>query len=344
MPRQGDPLLQEASITDAPDAAPAEAAAQPSAAPAQPTGLPATDAQAAAPVTPQVDATAAEAAPLDVPPADDAAADAPDDIPQVDVAAADVALTHSASGEHSPVQSMAANGAHFPPAAPVPVSAPQEAAPISVPAAAPMEQPVQALGVNYPLQVGRAGGPGLADATAAEAAAAAEVAQMVDSMINVPEPEKAMSATQLYPAAVVPAQHLVGLDAVAMQSVQPGPQNGALNAFNAQTGLPEASAPLSMPASVPGYVGPAPDQPLESAAEYIAQEAGELASEVCSFPSFDRAGRKSDIRDSRCMVRQDRICSAVPNAANFMRHTWQRSSSTEKLKRSRGRQAGLLMQ
>lgn len=297
MPRQGDPLLQEASITDAPDAAPAEAAAQPSAAPAQPTGLPATDAQAAAPVTPQVDATAAEAVPLDVPPADDAPADTPDDIPQVDVAAAaaaPAALTHSASGEHPPVQSMAANGAHVPPAAPVPVSAPQEAAPVSVPAAAPMEQPVQALGVNYPLQVGRAGGPGPADATAAaEAAAAAEVAQMVDSMINVPEPEKAMSATQLDPAAVVPAQHLVGLDAVAMQSVQPGPQSGALNAFNAQTGLPEASAPLSMPASVPGYVEPAPDQPLESAVEYIAQEAGEAAAEVCSFPSFDRAGHKS---------------------------------------------------
>ena len=260
-PRQGDPLLQEASAPAA-DAAPAEGARQ----------LPATPAQPVAPAA--VDMPAASAAALN-------------NIPQVDATAAagqPAALTHSASGEQPPAQIAAAKGRVDPAAVPANPAPPPEPAPVSVPAAAPMQQPVQALKMGQ-YQVGQAGAPGPSDAAgAAEAAAAAEVAQMVDSMINVPEAEREAGATGLGPAAAAAsAQPMVGLGGGAPQDALPAE---TLNAYSVQTSLPEHSALLSVPASVPGYVEPAPDQPLEaSTVEGVsALEAAHPASEVCPCP------------------------------------------------------------
>lgn len=260
-PRQGDPLLQEASAHAA-DAAPAEGAEQLPAAPAQPTAP----------------------AAVDVP---TASAAAPNDVPQVDAIAAagePAALTHSASGEQPPAQTALANGSVDPAAVPASLAPPPEPAPVSVPAAAPMQQPVQALALGQ-YQVGQAGATGPSYAMgAAEAAAAAEVAQMVDSMINVPEADKEASAAQLgRGAAAALAQPTVGLEGGALQDAQPA---AALSAYSVQTSLPEHSALLSVPASVPGYVEPAPDQPLEaSTLEGVsALEAANPASEVCPCP------------------------------------------------------------
>ena len=244
-----------------PDAAPAEAAEQLPAAPAQPT----------APAA--VDAPAASAA-------------APDHVPQVDATAAagqPAALTHSASGEQLPAQIATSNGGANPSAVLPNLAPPQEPAPVSVPAAAPMQQPLPAFAMMGEYRVGQAGGREPSDmAQSAEAAAAAEVAQMVDSMINVPEPEKEAGATQLGPATAASAQPMVGLDGGALQNAQ---HTEAVIASSAQSGLPEHSVPLSVP-SVPGYVEPAPDQPLEaSTVEGIsAMETAHPASEVCLCP------------------------------------------------------------
>ena len=257
-PRQGDPLLEEASAA-AQDLAPAEAAEQ----------LPAAPAQLTAPAA--VDAPAASAA-------------APDGVPQVDATAAaaqPAALTHSASGEQPPAQAATTNGGAEPAAVlATTVTPPQGPAPVSVPAAAPMQQPLQALAMGQ-LQVGQAGGPAPLDA--ARAAEAAEVAQMVDSMINVPEAEREVGASQPGPASDALAEQNPGLDGGALRDAQPAE---AQNVFGFETGLPEHSALLSVPAFVPGYVEPAPDQPLgASAVEDVSiVEAANPASEVCLCP------------------------------------------------------------
>ncbi len=131
------------------------------------------------------------------------------------------------------------------------------------------------------LQVGQAGG--LAPSDAARAAEAAEVAQMVDSMINVPEAEREVGASQPGPASDDLAQQIPGLEGGALRDAQPA---DALNVSSVQTGLPEHSALLSVPASVPGYVEPAPDQPLEASAiaGLSTAEAANPASEVCLCP------------------------------------------------------------
>lgn len=256
-PRQGDPLLQETSA----------------AATETPTGLPAAPAQPTAPSATDVNMPTASAA-------------APDAVPKVDATAAPAALTHSASGEQLPAQDAAAAASidQALAAAPMPVS--QDAAPISCPGAVPSQGPGQAFGVSY-LQVGGPGpsgeslavGVSAADATAAAAeVAAAEVAQMVDSMINVPETEKATAAAQPVPAAVEQAGQATGLDGAAALTAAPV----AEDAYIAQPSIPEISALVTVPASVPGYVEPATDQPHNtSALGNSTIEATAPASEVC---------------------------------------------------------------
>ena len=199
-----------------------------------------------------------------------ASAPAPDAVPKVDATAAPAALTHSASGEPLPAQDAAAAAAtdQAPAAAPLPVV--QDAAPISFPGAVPSQGHEQAFGVSY-LQAGGAGPSGetlavgviAADATASAAeVAAAEVAHMVDSMINVPETEMATSAAQLVPAAVEQAHQAAGLDGAAAITAAPV----AEDAYIAQPSVPEVSALLSVPASLPGYVEPATNQPHDTSA------------------------------------------------------------------------------
>ena len=222
-PRQGDPLFQEASVAAAP---PAENAGQLSTAPAGPTAPIAAAAAPAAPnVTPQVDSIAASGAPA--------------------------ALTHSASGEEPPQ-----------PAAAAAAGADDAIAKASV------AEPVQPTPQAY-VQVGQVHGLGdpsnAATATYAAAsaadAAAAEVALMVDSMINMPEAENATVAAQVIPTELEQANGLASSASLAAQPV-------SAPAASAQTSLPESSAQHPVPGHVPGYVEPASAQPYGiSAAE-----------------------------------------------------------------------------
>ena len=236
-PRQGDPLLQEASIAAAPSA---EAAGQPPTAPAQSMAPVAADVAAAAPnVTPQVESIAASGAPA--------------------------ALTHSASGEEPPqLAARAANGADEALAAGAPAAAAmQEDAVAKASVAGPMQPAPQAAYAQVGQVHGLGGPPETASAAYAAAAAAdaaaAEVALMVDSMINIPEAEKATVAAQLIPFEL---EQAAGLHRSAPLAAQPA----SAQAASAQTSLPESSAQHPVPGHVPSYVEPASAQPYGTSA------------------------------------------------------------------------------
>ena len=236
-PRQGDPLLQEASVAAAPSA---DDAGQLPAAPAWSTAPAAGDAAAAAPdVTPRVDSNAASGAPA--------------------------ALTRSASGEEPPQPAAAAAiNAEETAAAGAPAAVGmQEEADAEASVAGSMQQVPQAAN-GLVGQVPVMGAPPDAAhaayaAAAAADAAAAEVAQMVDSMINIPEAEKATVAAQLAPAEL---QQAINLGSTAPLAAQPVPAPAA----SAQTSLSESSALHPVPGHVPSYVEPASAQPYGTSA------------------------------------------------------------------------------
>ena len=180
-PRQGDPLLQEASVAAAPLA---ENAEQLSTAPAGPMAPIAAAAALAAPdITPQVDALAASGAPA--------------------------ALTHSASGEETPQPAAAAAAGADDAVATASMAETVQPAPQA------NVQVGQVHGLGGPSNTDSAA---YAAATAADAAAA-EVAQMVDSMINMPEAEKATVAAQLIPTEQEQATGLASSAPLAAQPV-----------------------------------------------------------------------------------------------------------------------------
>lgn len=283
-PCQGDALLQEASAAAG---APAEAAGQLPAAPAQPTAPSAVDAPARA--------TAAAAA-----------------NPQVDATAATGALaqaTHPISAEEAPEPYAAAAGASLPHAAAAIPSAQHGPGQGMFSAAVSQQQPAHAIGVHYqaftqavgPSDQALAGSVRAANAavSAAEAAAAAEVAQMVDSMINVPEADRAPAA------AVEHAQQPVGLNKSGLQTAQPVAQEAAMLDASAQTGVPRISSQRSVPVSVPGYMGPAASQPLQSTVIPTA--------EVCSqHAPCDGFWTSGSTMSSECLSRAFlyRLCAA----------------------------------